>query len=528
MPYIVSARKYRPQRFEELIGQEHIANTIKNAIVKHRVGHAYLFSGPRGIGKTSAARIFAKALNCEHGPTPSHCNSCTFCREITEGRSLDLVEIDGASNRRVDEIRQLRENVRFVPSSARYKIYIIDEVHMLTTEAFNALLKTLEEPPEHVIFIFATTEVTKVPQTIRSRCQQFVFKRISIPDIIGVLKRILEDVSAEAEDRALFWIAKSASGSMRDAESVLDQMISYSEGTIKEEDVFYVLGMPSYDIYHTFARHIADEKFRECLTHLEKIVDDGFEVPVLISGLIEYFRNLYVLSVDEETEGLIDLPADDVKTMKEVLASYTSQDITNILVLLSKLFIDVKSSGIAKQLFEITLMKLVHYKEIIQPSLLLRKMEDLRYRIDKNEHPAKKKPANKTESTGIQKEIRIPHNSEEMMERIISHFSKNRRAIAEFLSRAKRTTFADNILTVYYGQDEKLCYEHVSEESARRYIEREVTQLLTNDIRIAFRIEKMQEEAEEDILTSPGVSKVIEIFKGEIVTNKKNGGEEWG
>ena len=526
MPYIVSARKYRPQRFEDLIGQEHIANTIKNAIVKHRVGHAYLFSGPRGIGKTSAARIFAKALNCESGPTPSPCNRCTFCREITEGRSLDLVEIDGASNRRVDEIRQLRENVRFVPSSARYKIYIIDEVHMLTTEAFNALLKTLEEPPEHVIFIFATTEVTKVPQTIRSRCQQFVFKRISIPDIIGVLRRILADVSVEAEERALFWIAKSASGSMRDAESVLDQMISYSEDTIKEEDVFYVLGMPSYDIYHNFARFIADKNFTECLTHLEKIVDDGLEVPVLISGLIEYFRNLYVLSVDADTAGLIDLPADDVETMKAVLASYTSVDIANILTLLVKLFTDVKSSGIAKQLFEITLMKLMHYKEIIQPSILLKKMEDLRYRIDKSENPAKKNPSVSDNREDIRGEAHISRNSKELMDMIIAHFSKNRRAIAEFLSRAKRFTLADNILTVYYAQDEKMCYEHVSEESARRYIEREVTKLLTSDIRITFRMEEVQEE-EDDVLASPGVSKVLEIFKGEIVTNKKNGGEEW-
>ena len=541
MPYIVSARKYRPQRFEELIGQEHIANTLKNAIIKHRVGHAYLFSGPRGIGKTSAARIFAKALNCEHGPTPTPCNTCTFCREITEGRSLDLVEIDGASNRRVDEVRQLRENVRFVPSSARYKIYIIDEVHMLTTEAFNALLKTLEEPPEHVIFIFATTEVTKVPQTIRSRCQQFVFKRISIPDIVEVLERILGDVSVEAEERALFWIAKSASGSMRDAESVLDQMISYSEGAIKEEDVFTVLGMPSYDIYHTFARYIAEKKFTECLNHLEKIVDDGLEVTVLMSGLIEYFRNLYVLSVDAQTEELIDLPGDDIKTMKEMLASYSSQDITNILVLLSKLFVDAKSSGIATQLFEIALIKLVHYKEIIQPSLLLRRIEDLRYRIDRGETPAKKKPVSTAEGSDENPETEVLHDavaqghqqadesqSKEMMERIISHFSKNRRAIAEFLSRAKRFTFKDNILTVYYGHEEKLCYEHVSEESARRYIEKEIAQLLTNDIRIAFQMEKDQKAHKEDIRTSPGVSKVLEIFKGEIVTNKKNGGEEWG
>lgn len=522
MAYVVSARKYRPQRFEELVGQEHIANTIKNAIMKKRVGHAYLFSGPRGIGKTSAARVFAKALNCKHGPTPKPCNECTFCTEITEGRALDLVEIDGASNRRVDEIRQLRENVRFVPSAGRYKIYIIDEVHMLTTEAFNALLKTLEEPPEHVVFIFATTEVTKVPQTIRSRCQQFIFKRISIPDILGVLKRILKDVSMKAEEKALFWIAKAALGSLRDAESILDQMISYCEGAIKEEDVFYVLGIPSYEIYHTFAKLIADNNYKSCVTHLDSIVNEGIEIVTLISGLVEYFRNMYVLSVDEDTAGLIDLPLEDISTMKSFLPFFSSKDISNILLLLSKTYQDIRNSDIIRELFEITLIKLVHYKDIIQPSLLFQKLKDLKNSIDEN-----------TQGTDSQDN---PHPNEEVMEKknfnpsvlndtpaimkeITSYFSKKRRAIAEFLKRAKNTNYENNLLTISYDQNERYSFEHVSEDSTKRYIEKEIKDLLQNDIRVNFVIEKEGPGGKKDVSLSPDVSKVLEIFKGEIVPN---------
>ncbi len=520
MSYLVSARKYRPQVFEELIGQEHIANTLKNAIIKNRVGHAYLFSGPRGIGKTSAARIFAKALNCEKGPTPTPCNVCTFCHEIIDGSSLDLVEIDGASNRRVDEIRQLRENVRFVPSSAKYKIYIIDEVHMLTTEAFNALLKTLEEPPPHIVFIFATTEVNKVPQTIRSRCQQFNFKRIAIPEIVPMLRRILDDVGMKAEEKSLFWIAKSAYGSLRDAESILDQMISYCEDVIQEKDVFYVLGIPSYDVYHEFANRIAEGDFRACTAHLDTLVSEGFEISSLISGMIEYFRNLYVLSIDRDADQIIDLPREETGIMKDLLANFTSRDISNILILLSKAYGDVRNSSIMRELFEITLIKLVHYKEVIQPSLLLKQLQELRYRIDGRENAVIEEVGGEVTHTGSEG----MESHQDLMNQIISHFSKKRRAIAEFLGRAKDYHYENNLLTISYGQEEKLSYTHVSEESTRRYIESEIKELLKNDLRIHFHIEKKSKKSEKDPTSSPGVSKVLEIFKGEIVPKNQNGG----
>ena len=552
MSYIVSARKYRPQTFEELIGQEHIASTLRNAIARDRVGHAYLFSGPRGVGKTSAARIFAKALNCEKGPTGTPCGACTFCREITEGRSLDLVEIDGASNRRIDEVRQIRENIRFVPSSSRFKIYIIDEVHMLTTEAFNALLKTLEEPPEHVIFIFATTELQKVPQTIRSRCQQFVFKRIPIPLIVQMLMRIIGDLQVEADERALFWIARSASGSMRDAESILDQMISYSEGPINTDDVFYVLGLPGYDIYHRFAGFIAEGDFNASYRLLDELIRGGIEIPVLVSGLLEYYRNLYVLSVDDGAHELIDLPGEDVEEMRKCLDSYGPEDVHNILILLSRLYMDTRGSEVARQLLEVVLIKLVRYRDIVHPASLLQRLEELKSEIDRGGPSPGKTPlpgntaqgislkpvetgkgpveTGKGSPSGLPEQVGqarhgTPAASEgeqgqaDLSERIIRHFSQKRRALAEFLKRAKLYTLEDNLLTITYDGSETYSYDHVHESSAKRYLEKEIRTFLQKDIRLNVAIEGDKKQSGKEHSYSEDVSKVMKVFKGEIVPN---------
>ena len=568
MSYLVTARKYRPQLFEELVGQEHVTITLKNAITRGKIGHAYLFSGSRGVGKTSAARIFAKALNCEHGPTPTPCNKCVYCREITEGRSLDLVEIDGASNRGINEIRQLRENVKFVPSSARYKIYIIDEVHMLTTEAFNALLKTLEEPPEHVVFIFATTELHKVPATIRSRCQQFVFKSIPTPLIVDTLKRIIEDIGIEADEKALFWIAKNATGSMRDAESMLDQLISYSEGRITLNDVFEVLGLPKYELYHRIVESIYNENYRACFKVLDDMLRDGVGIETIISGLIEYFRNLYLLLLGEKSEDFIDLPNEDIAIMKRYTDKFTSRDINNLLLILTKLYLDSRGSEIARHLLEITFIKMVHYREIIHPSEILARLEALEKRLDgvktessdsnsvkgrevlgeKTKLYQKKVVESANNSVSGAKEVTREAiidkakgntaeenigignievgNEDNFLNAIIKSLIFKRRAIAEFLQRASRYTFNKNTLKIYFDKSQKLGYEHLNNENVKKQLRKEIEKIIGQNIILEFYIEDGggAKETEEKII-SPDVEKVLQIFKGEIISNNNaNGG----
>ena len=295
MSYLVIARKYRPQTFDEVVGQEHIARTLKNAIEMKRMAHAYLFSGPRGVGKTTTARILAKALNCQIGPTSSPCNQCTACTEITDGRALDVIEIDGASNRGIDEVRELRENVKFTPSSLRYKIYIIDEVHMLTDPAFNALLKTLEEPPEHIVFMFATTEPHRIPLTIKSRCQRFNFKLIPRVQIIERLKHICQKENIKIDQDSLMLIARSGEGSMRDAESIMDQVVSYTGKEVKKEEVIFILGILPMELLNRATDMIIESRPKDILNLLDEINEGGYNIHQFINDLRQHFRNILIL-----------------------------------------------------------------------------------------------------------------------------------------------------------------------------------------------------------------------------------------
>jgi len=297
MAYQSLYRKWRPQVFEDIIGQKHITQTLINAISLNRISHAYLFSGPRGVGKTTTARILAKSLNCEKGTTPHPCNKCERCIRITDGYSMDVIEIDGASNRGIDDIRDLRNKVKFAPAEGKYKVYIIDEVHMLTTEAFNALLKTLEEPPSHVIFIFATTAPHKIPNTILSRCQWFNFRRISLEDIINKLKTIIKDEKLEIDDQTLNIIARSSTGSMRDAESILDQIIAYCGKEITLQNVREVLGIIEEDVFFNFVDTIINNDTVKGIEIVNRIADLGGDASQFIKILMEYVHNLSLIKV---------------------------------------------------------------------------------------------------------------------------------------------------------------------------------------------------------------------------------------
>ena len=301
--YIVTARKWRPMKFEDVVGQKHVTGTLRNALSTNRLAHAYLFAGPRGVGKTTTARLLAKAVNCLHPVDNNPDNECEICQEITEGRSFDVLEIDGASNRGVDEIRNLRESVRYAPAKGKYKVYIIDEVHMLTKEAFNALLKTLEEPPSHVLFIFATTEIHKLPATILSRCQRFDFRRISIDEIKANLRAIAKQEGLNLDDDALLLVARKGDGSLRDAQSIFDQVVSLCGDHVTHTQILQALNIVDTEIYFRVTNLIKARDAKGGLALVEELMTQGHDIKEFLAGLIEHFRNLLVA----KTTGSADL-----------------------------------------------------------------------------------------------------------------------------------------------------------------------------------------------------------------------------
>lgn len=310
-------RKWRPQTFDAMVGQEHVTHTLRNALRSGRIGHAYLFAGPRGTGKTTAARLLAKAVNClAESPGDRPCNECILCQALNEGRLLDLIEIDAASNRGIDEIRELRERVGFRPNEARYKVYVIDEVHMLTEPAFNALLKTLEEPPSHVIFVLATTEPHKIPDTILSRCQRFDFRRLTVDEIIGRLADLAGREDLQFELEALAAIARQGTGSLRDAESLLDQLIAYSDETITLDQVQTVLGTGSLEMISEVAAHLVAGNVAGGLNVINRAIDEGIAPGQLNRQIVEYLRGLMLLQVGD-SEQLISVPKETLETMRQ-------------------------------------------------------------------------------------------------------------------------------------------------------------------------------------------------------------------
>ena len=356
MKYQVIARKFRPQVFQEVVGQSPIVQTLQNAIQFNRIGHAYLFSGPRGVGKTTTARILAKGLNCVEGPTATPCNVCHSCKEIAAAQSLDVLEIDAASNTGVDSIRELRESARYAPSRDRYKVFIIDEVHMLSTSAFNALLKILEEPPSHVVFIMATTERHKVPATILSRCQQFVFRTISHAEIQAHLRQIAEREGVGVDDRALGYIVRAAEGSMRDAQSLLDQIISFSGSKVADEDVRDVLGFIPSDILDRTIDALAATDSKDLLASVAIVVDQGLNIQQYVREFIGRVRDMLLLKLglDDKVLG----GADETKVLAQRAEQFSEQDLIRYFDMLLKLENELRWTSQPRFHLEVGLIKL--------------------------------------------------------------------------------------------------------------------------------------------------------------------------
>lgn len=363
MVYEVTATRRRPQKFEDLVGQEFVAQTFKKSIESGKIAHAYLFSGPRGCGKTSTARILAKALNCKNGPTATPCGQCEACKEITSGSSLDVIEIDGASNTSVNDVRQIKDEVLFPPNSSRYKIYIIDEVHMLSTSAFNALLKTIEEPPPYVVFIFATTELQKVPATIKSRCQQFNFRLVPIEKVKEQLALAAQEIGIKAEDEALYWIARESTGSMRDSYTLFDQVAAFSDGEITYEKIRDKLGLVGVDQLNELFTLCVEQKGEQVLLKFDEYLQNGVSLEQLISNCTDYLRSLLLIKNGITRESLLGNNVE--RYSKEVLDAWNSVKLERALSIFLQLYRDIRYSLSPRYEAELALSRLCWLKDYV-------------------------------------------------------------------------------------------------------------------------------------------------------------------
>ena len=399
MAYLVLARKWRPQNFTDLIGQEHVSQTLANAIRSGRIHHAFLFTGARGVGKTSAARILAKALNCDEGLSDQPCGICSSCTEITAGQGLDVIEVDGASNTGVDDVRELRENIRYLPNRSRYKIFIIDEVHMLSTNAFNALLKTLEEPPEHAKFIFATTEPHKIPITILSRCQRFDFRKIPLARVASRMREISDAEQLTISDRSLSLVARQGEGSMRDALSTLDQVIAFSGEQVDDEAVQTLLGMVDRRLLLDTVEAVLQRDSRRALDAVRRVDQLGLALRRFTQDLLEMFRGMVICKVVEDPAEMLDLVGEELKELKALAEEASLDDLQRIVTLLMKTQTELVNSSFPLLTLEMSLVRLATLAPTQDLAKLISHIESLEKRLATTPLPKVQLPAQRPTSS---------------------------------------------------------------------------------------------------------------------------------
>jgi DNA polymerase-3 subunit gamma/tau len=540
MTYQVMARKWRPQTFEEVIAQEHATRTLQNAISSGRIGHAYLFSGPRGVGKTTVARILAKALNCEKGPTPTPCNTCTLCREITEDRSLDVLEIDGASNRKIENIRDLRTNVKYSPASGKYKVIIIDEVHQLTTEAFNALLKTLEEPPAHVIFIFATTEPQKIPLTIQSRCQRFDFRRIPTKHIKERLLRIAEQEHLQAETGALGLIARRAEGSMRDGLSLLDQVVSYGGEKITEKSVAEALGLASQEVFFRLVDAAKAGSSKDILQIMAAVEEHGWDMEDFADGLQEHLRLLLIAKIDPQSPELEGLSQADREESVQQSGDLEEEDLLRMISLVSATQSQLRYSNRPRFLLETLAVKLAKMDSTVHLKELLEGLG--RYLGGR---PAETAPSPEKPLPQATPEVpRMPpatsptspseNDSGDLWSQVVDRVTKKRSGLGALLQHSQLDEVQDKVLTIAFPKSCNFHRERAQVSSNREVIEEEVAALLGRSVRVRFTLAdhiQMEPPAPEKspaaeglpstqkmIKNEPIIGEILETLNGEIIT----------
>jgi len=540
MAYEVLARKWRPQQFADVVGQEHVTRTLTNAIESGRVAHAYIFIGSRGIGKTTSARILAKALNCEKGPTPYPCDKCNSCREIMAGNSLDVIEIDGASNNSVDQVRELRDNVRYLPSHSAYKIYIIDEVHMLSTAAFNALLKTLEEPPPHVKFIFATTEVHKVLPTILSRCQRFDLRRISVQDIVNRLRTGCAEEGVKISEDALFAIARGAEGGLRDAESALDQIISFRGKTIEEEDVLAVFGLVSRQVLEALATAILKSDVPQIIQIIAEMDRSGKDLQRVVMELMEQFRNLLVILYDGKASAALELVDAQVAFYEELVKSTDAGRVLRIIDALMQTDSRMRYALSKKTLLETGLIRCSQVSETVTLNALLKQVAELKKNAKPNavtpptsSVPPVSAPEPEKKKRTVDEEIKI---LEYQWRDVIDYMSKADSLSRRYFIDTVPLRVNDSCLVVGYDPEFAAEQEAFKAERTLQTLSRVVERKLERKVRIDFEplTEETKKELPADHLVSsekendveltgirkwyanPIVKNVVEAFNGEI------------
>ncbi|MFA4838484.1 MAG: DNA polymerase III subunit gamma/tau [Candidatus Neomarinimicrobiota bacterium] len=548
MGYQVISRKYRPQRFDEIVGQEHICSTLQNAIRSGRISHAYLFTGSRGIGKTSTARILAKSLNCLDSHDNNPCNVCQNCIEITFGRNIDVLEIDGASNRGIDEIRELRENVKYPPVRSKYRIYIIDEVHMLTKDAFNALLKTLEEPPSHVIFIFATTEPLKVLPTIISRCQRYDFHRIPVLKIVEQLKQITEAEKIQVPEDLLMLIAKKSDGGMRDAESMLDQVIAFSGEKVNPADVIKILGIIDPDYLFSVENLIFKQDPKGLLDVAKEIFDNGADLGEFLTALSEHFRNLLIAKATESVE-MLDLPINVKEKYLEEKDRWLIGDLLRLTKIISEAQVNLKYAVNSRTLLEFTLLRLGTIDKTVTVNDILESIGKSDLRIPVIPAPKAITPPNTelftkpTQPVAVTEvHVREPKveytkppiepvkNSEpnlpdstvltfDMIEakwnQVLENLVKSNHSLSDFLRQGKLISLTGNVLEIVFDPMSSFARQSVVKRAT--HVEKSIEQIYHKPLKIRCIERKSESGKPTTSEIDKTVQTVLEIFDGEII-----------
>jgi DNA polymerase-3 subunit gamma/tau len=528
MAYEVTATRKRPQTFDEMVGQDFIVSTLKNSIAQGRIAHAYLFSGPRGVGKTSAARILAKALNCEQGPTEQPCGRCTSCLEIAQGNNLDVIEIDGASNTSVNDVREIKDEVLFAPNSNRYKVYIIDEVHMLSNSAFNALLKTIEEPPSYIVFIFATTEVHKVPATIRSRCQQFNFRLISSTQIVEMLQEVLKELSIQAEEAALFWIAKEATGSLRDAYTLLDQVVSFSRDGITLEKIRAKLGLVGLDQINRIVSIISQRDKKAILESCSEVLDRGVSVEQFAADLTDYFRNLLLLKCGIRRSSLLSGSPDDYPS--ELLEFFSTEQIEKAIELLLELHRNLRFSLQPRFDLELVMCQLASLQDLIDPAELLGAIRAVKTQINSVPSSAS---ASRTAAPRAAAPRRSPGSAAAPadaaaseaanpaedrrggFEELIRAVRREKLALSTLLEKCESWEIAEGELRLEFSAQDRFSAEQVVKE--RDTLVKHASRIFSQQDVSRLRVEVMGGDEESSSTANAQAEIVKKIFRGEII-----------